>query len=1359
MNYGTANWTAGNIGGYGGHNTAFENRGLLDIQGDVTYLEAPSSGLRYFDNYGTIRKSSGTGTTTFQVWTRNNSSATIDTLLGTLNFVGGLEMHDGTNLTGTGVTRIQGNLSSGSAAAFGTINSTNLEIATVLGGTHTLVGTVNWSSGILYGVGSTTIASGSTLNISGPANKEIGASRVLQNHGTLNWTSGSLSVNGSISGAAVNVISGSTLRGSGSTDAVTVNSGGTVAPGNSPGIITINGSYSQSTGATLEIELEGTSAATPQFDQLIVNGTVSLAGTLDVSLLGGFNPSVGNNFKIIDNDGSDTITGTFTGLPEGATVTGGGATFQISYVGGTGNDVVLTTTSAAPLIVTNNNDSGAGSLRQAVLNANSRPGPDTIIFDNSFLTAQTIALNSPLTLNDATGSTTITGPGANLLTIDAAASASGFDIFTASSISGIKFANATQFGVFIRSGNSTISNSTFANNVNGLVVFGVVSSNNNVFQGNSVGLSSQGTVSVSSNSFTGNLLGMYTENIATITNSTFTGNTGTALSTPGNTTITGSSFTNNSGSQAGAILSAKPTFSTSTLTISSSTFTGNTSTGYGGAIYNNRNNLILNNTTITGNTATLGGAGVANTGTATLTSSMIDNNTLADLTTPSDFYGRPAESSSSNNTIGLGGTAGLTNGVNGNVVAYSANPLLVSNNNDSGPGSLRNAIDYANSNPGADAITFDSSFNSARTIALGPSPLYIKDASGLTTISGPGATLLTINAANAPRAIEIMAGDTALSGINVANTPSSGFGILVTAGFATISDSKFTNNGNAAVRFFSNGSSINNQFVGNGIGIDSHANITVTGNTFANNTYGLYSEGNLTVIDSTFTGSTVFAVQNVATAVISGSTFYGNNVNSNGTIYTANAGGLKVINSTIFDNSSTGSGGAIYVQSGPVTITNSTIVGNRAASGGGIYNENGTVTLNNSIVGGNTLLNLTTPNDIAGTNVSGLYVSPSSSHNLLGTGGSGGLTNGVNGNIVVASNSALGVATSLANNGGPTLTLALLPTSPAIDAGLNALALDAAGAVLAFDQRGESRLQFASVDIGAYEGFNLLYVTNTNDSGSGSLRDAIDFANNKAGSDTIRFQIPGSGVQTIAPTSALPAITDTLTIDGSTQPGYAGLPLIELSGANAGTASGLTLSANGNVIRGLVINQFSIAGISLIGTSSSNTIAGNFLGTNSSGTAALGNLRGIQVSGSNNTIGGLSVSDRNIISGNIFLGIDVTPPSNNTLIVGNYIGTDATGMNAVPNTGECTLVERTQQLAERQPQLVTLSAEILTMASTLLEREQSFRATTSASTQPGRPHFTTLEAEVRSTSMALEHSVALHQLQVLGLAIYSAVRC
>src|SRR4030095_8251296 len=77
-------------------------------------------------------------------------------------------------------------------------------------------------------------------------------------------------------------------------------------------------------------------------------------------------------------------------------------------------------------------------------------------------------------------------------------------------------------------------------------------------------------------------------------------------------------------------------------------------------------------------------------------------------------------------------------------------------------------------------------------------------------------------------------------------------------------------------------------------------------------------------------------------------------------------------------------------------------------------------------------------------------------------------------------------------------------------------------------------------------------VTNTSDSGSGSLRQAILDANANAGSDMIDFNIPGAGVHTIMPASALPTITDPVTIDGTTQPGFAGSPIIELSGTIAG---------------------------------------------------------------------------------------------------------------------------------------------------------------------------------------------------------------
>ena len=106
-------------------------------------------------------------------------------------------------------------------------------------------------------------------------------------------------------------------------------------------------------------------------------------------------------------------------------------------------------------------------------------------------------------------------------------------------------------------------------------------------------------------------------------------------------------------------------------------------------------------------------------------------------------------------------------------------------------------------------------------------------------------------------------------------------------------------------------------------------------------------------------------------------------------------------------------------------------------------------------------------------------------------------------------------------------------------------------------------------------------VTNTNDSGAGSLRQAINDANNAPGADIISFNIPGSDVHTIAPLSALPKITEAVTINGYSQPGAqpnqkavgsdAELK-IQISGANAGTADGFWIGAANSVVKGLAIN-------------------------------------------------------------------------------------------------------------------------------------------------------------------------------------------
>ena len=185
-----------------------------------------------------------------------------------------------------------------------------------------------------------------------------------------------------------------------------------------------------------------------------------------------------------------------------------------------------------------------------------------------------------------------------------------------------------------------------------------------------------------------------------------------------------------------------------------------------------------------------------------------------------------------------------------------------------------------------------------------------------------------------------------------------------------------------------------------------------------------------------------------------------------------------------------------------------------------------------------------------------------------------------------------------------------------------------------------------------------------------SLRDAITAVNAGAGGDTISFNIPGAGVQTINVNGGLGglSITKTVTIDGTTQPGFGGTPLIELNGNAAGGVAGLNIAASGVTVKGLIINRFTGIGININGGSA--TIQGNFIGTNPSGTSALGNGTGIKIDGSSScTIGGTTAATRNIISGNNGDGVLIVNGGSNNIVQGNYIGVDVTGTAAVSNTG------------------------------------------------------------------------------------------
>jgi uncharacterized repeat protein (TIGR03803 family) len=202
-----------------------------------------------------------------------------------------------------------------------------------------------------------------------------------------------------------------------------------------------------------------------------------------------------------------------------------------------------------------------------------------------------------------------------------------------------------------------------------------------------------------------------------------------------------------------------------------------------------------------------------------------------------------------------------------------------------------------------------------------------------------------------------------------------------------------------------------------------------------------------------------------------------------------------------------------------------------------------------------------------------------------------------------------------------------------------------------------------------------LIVTTTADSGPGSLRQAILDANGTtcASNLLISFNIPGLGVQTIAPTSALPIITSSVTIDGYTQPGASSntlssadnaVLLIELSGTNLPSNYGLRCDANDCTVRGLVINRFAAQVVLEYVTNA--VVEGNFLGPDPTGTNTLNSVNGVLITGgAGHRVGGITAAARNVIAGDSYVGINVDSCPG-LKVLGNFIGLGADGLTAMP---------------------------------------------------------------------------------------------
>lgn len=381
----------------------------------------------------------------------------------------------------------------------------------------------------------------------------------------------------------------------------------------------------------------------------------------------------------------------------------------------------------------------------------------------------------------------------------------------------------------------------------------------------------------------------------------------------------------------------------------------------------------------------------------------------------------------------------------------AATIFSVINTNDSGAGSLRQAILDANANAGNDTITFDSSL-SGQTITLTSGQLAISDAIAIT---GLGADSLTISGNSASRIFYVS--DNTSTRINV------------TIGGLTLTNGMLSGDNDGAAIW-----SLENLTISDSI---------LVSNTSADDGGAIRNDGTLLISNSTLANNTSVgmsatsgggAILNTGTATIQNSTISSNQARNGGGI--RNDGTLTVINSTISGNSAITSGGGITNTIGNSTITSSTITNNTATNGGGVFNFEGTIpvppginipisttsTVTSSIIAGNV-----GNNDIGGgdgTTSGGDFVS--GGNNLIGNGdGAAGFTNSVNNDIVgTAANPVNPRLGALANNGGLTQTHALLTGSPAIDAGNNPNSLTT-------DQRssGFLRSQGSGTDIGAFE--------------------------------------------------------------------------------------------------------------------------------------------------------------------------------------------------------------------------------------------------------------------------------------------------
>ncbi len=388
----------------GAGNFAVDNPGVLHIKpggtlnvGNILVGLQVGSTAGQVVNEGTLR----TAVSGASITPPLNNIGVVDVQAGQLlSISGAITQHPGTTLLG-GTWNVAGSLSfpsSGSA-----VTSIGAGASVTLNG-----GSASFSrleaSQLQSNQGQLTIKGGKSFSTfrqfsnSGTITVEIGSSLTVPNTNpspSYTQTAGStVLAGGSITSPAM-TLSGGILRGTGTITTNLSNNGGVVGPGASPGKINITGNYIQGAAGTFNIEVGGTNAATPDFDQLIVSGTATLGGTLNASVINGFLPKKGETFRFLT---AASRVGDFA--------TKNLAIYQGYPLFGTNFGSNFYDLTSLNILVRNTNDSGPDSFRQAILDSNAASDTDRILFNIPGVGPHTIspvsqlpAITQPVTID------------------------------------------------------------------------------------------------------------------------------------------------------------------------------------------------------------------------------------------------------------------------------------------------------------------------------------------------------------------------------------------------------------------------------------------------------------------------------------------------------------------------------------------------------------------------------------------------------------------------------------------------------------------------------------------------------------------------------------------------------------------------------------------------------------------------------------------------------------------------------------------------------------------------------------------------------------------------------------------------